>query len=101
MARKSKINYDYKIVYKRMGENKVNFIKVSLPHIRSLAKYCNRFVQNNPTCNILTVFLIDKEEVFNGSVKFLHSEYKNQKFITGWKERLLEVARNTQGIAVK
>lgn len=82
---------NYKIVYKDKGipNSRLIHFRIVLPNIRSLAKQLNNFIKRNPEYEVVAAYIVDKDDLFVTDVKFLKAEYKAQRWLTGWKERLL------------
>lgn len=73
---------------------------VTLTNIRALCKLLNSMVKIKPDRRIITVSVIDENGCYVSSVKFLRREIKEQKFLTGMKERLLAHAKYECGYEV-
>jgi hypothetical protein len=84
-------NPTYTFCYRpdRLGSGPVMKQTISVKNIRHLAMYLNTFRKNNPHYIILVAYLSNDEGVYTKVVKFLPAEYKAQRWLTGWKERLL------------
>lgn len=86
---------NYKVVYRDLkgaSRKETTFFTASLPNVKSLAKMLNAFARKNPNLEVLACYIVNNEGIFIGTVKFLDAEYAAQKWLTGWKERLLAVA---------
>ncbi|MNE73693.1 hypothetical protein D3C80_1697180 [compost metagenome] len=64
-------------------------VYVEFPSVRHLAAHLNKYVAKNKTHRVITAYVCDEEGVFLKNVKFLQAEYRKQRWITGYKERLL------------
>jgi hypothetical protein len=97
-----KKNPTYTICYRsdRQGSGPVMRQIVSLSGVRSLAKFLNNFKKNNPNYVILVAFVSDDDGKYLSNVKFLQAEYRAQRWLTGYKERLLANAVE-QGFDIK
>jgi hypothetical protein len=88
-------NVNYKIRYTDRGASSgspISDFVAPLQNIRSLAKFLNSFKRKNPLFFIIVVTLEDKDGKFINTVKFLPIEMATQKWLTGYKERLLATA---------
>lgn len=70
---------------------------LELSSIRSLTKRLNLIKKKNPELKIVNVSIVDNDNRIIGQVKFIPREIATQKFITGYKERLLAHAKYTLG----
>lgn len=100
----------YKIWYidkgksqKLNGRWKADNSELLLGSVKSLAKRLNKLVKANPQYKIVAVSVVDEKGVVKKNVKFLPKEINEQKFITGYKARLLAHAKYELGydISVK
>lgn len=73
---------------------------VRLSNVRALAKLLNTMVKTNSKQRIIMVSVLDENGIYLSSVKFLKREIKEQKFLTGMKERLLAHAKYECGYEV-
>lgn len=74
------------------GSATMGKITVALNSVRSLARHLNRFKTINPNFRVLVAFISDGEGKFKSAVKFLSVEYEAQRWLGGYKERLLACA---------
>lgn len=87
---------DYCICYRNDDEKSSGAIMkltATVKDVRALAKLLNNFKGLNPDKIILVAYLVDDKGVFKKVVHFLPAEYKAQRWLTGWKERLLAGAK--------
>lgn len=91
---------NYRIYYFEEGQNKSIQKDIQLTNIRALAKYLNSLVKVNSKRRIIMVCILDDNGVYVEQVKFLKQEFKEQKFLTGMKERLLAYAKYECGYEV-
>jgi hypothetical protein len=92
--------FTYNIYYFEGVVKKAKQHKVELSNIKALAKLLNSWVKINPKRKIVLVTLLDENGIYVGNVKFLKQEMKEQKFLTGMKERLLAHAKYECGYEV-
>lgn len=107
MAQRNK-EVRYKIWYidkgqKLNGRWKADNSELLLGSIKSLAKRLNRLVKANPQYKVVAVSVVDEKGIVKKNVKFLPKEINEQRFITGYKQRLLAHAKYELGydISVK
>lgn len=91
--------YSYKIFYHQGTGDKNSYLDktVKLSGIRALARYLNRFKRDNPKFRVTVVTVVDDAGGYLSYVKFNREEVKNQRWITGKKERLLAHAKYELG----
>jgi hypothetical protein len=89
-------NPNYTICYRpdTRGSGAVTRQTIAVKDVRGLARFLNKFKENNPNYIILVAFVSDDSGKFKRVVNFLPAEYKAQKWLTGWKERLLANAKD-------
>lgn len=92
----------YKIWYidkskKSEGSWKADNSILVLGSVKALAKRLNGLVKANPQYKIVAVSVVNKDGVVKKHVKLLTKEINEQKFITGYKERLLAYAKYELG----
>lgn len=95
-------NHNYKVIYRTKGvaSGVAQSIVIPLTGVKSLARYLNSFVKRNPNFEVLTTYIVDDKGEFAKNVKLMREEYVNQKWLTGYKERLLAQAI-AQGMDIK
>jgi hypothetical protein len=92
---------NYRVYYFEEGQgNRSIQSDVSLTNIRALAKYLNSMLRINPNRRVIMVAILDDNGIYLEQVKFLKKEFKEQKFLTGMKERLLAHAKYECGYEV-
>lgn len=79
---------------------RANYQDVTLSNVRALARLLNAMVRINPKRRIVMVSVIDDNGKFLTHVRLLDKEIKEQKFLTGFKERLLAHAKYKCGYEV-
>lgn len=92
---------NYKIIARTAegSSGLIHQIDITLPNVKSLAKYLNRMVKSNK--RVIACQLIDAQGKYVTSVKFLQSEYASQRWLTGYKERLLANAMEIHHLDLK
>jgi hypothetical protein len=96
----------YKIYYfeQEAGQiikgTKVESFTVELTSVRALAKMLNGLRKRNPNRRITLVSVVDENDKYLAHVKFLPQEIVQQKFLTGWRERMLASAKYERGYEV-
>src|SRR5690606_11809881 len=73
---------------------------VNLTSIRKLAKLLNLMKKRNPDRRITMVTIVDENGKYVDYVRFLNKEIAEQKWLTGYKERLLAYAKHHRGYEV-
>lgn len=91
---------NYRIYYFEEGSNKSVQKDVQLSSIRALARLLNSMVKIDPKRRIIMVCILDSNGVYVEQVKFMKKEFRDQKFLTGMKERLLAHAKYECGYEV-
>lgn len=74
---------------------------VEMPNIKAVAKWLNAYKLKRPDYQILAAFIADSDGKYVEKVHFLRSEFKCQRWIPSYKERLLTVAVIKYGIDLK
>lgn len=94
---------NYKIYYfdnpMKRGENATE-ITITLSGISKLAKVLNNMKAKNPQRRISMVCIVDDSGAYISYVKFLKQEWAKQKWLTGYKERLLAYAKYESGYEI-
>jgi hypothetical protein len=87
------IKYKYLICYRddsiKKASGRINRIEAEFTGVRSLAKFLNSFKTSNPSYFVLIALMQGDGGKTYKPVRFLNPEYKAQKWLTGYKERLL------------
>jgi hypothetical protein len=92
---------NYRIYYFEEGQGNRSIQQdVQLSNIRALAKMLNSMVKVHPKRRVIMVAILDDNGVYVEQVKLLKKEIKDQKFLTGMKERLLAHAKYECGYEV-
>lgn len=94
MNRKKDSLINYRIYYFEEGSGNRSIQKdIQLSNIKSLAKYLNSIIKIHPKRRVIMVSILDDNGMYVEQVKLLKKEIKEQKFLTGMRERLLAYAK--------
>jgi hypothetical protein len=81
-------------------KQKVNHTTITMTGVRALSRMLNSWRKRNPNRRFVMVSIVDENDTYITSVKFLPEEIRKQQFLTGMRERLLAHAKYERGYDV-